>query len=61
MKRVMLRAVREVLNTAQFSFKTAMIDKLLDSPLTDGRTRQISLSKRLKVVVSKGKIAVVLE
>ena len=60
-KRVMLRAVREVLNTAQFSFKTAMIDKLLDSPLTDGRTRQVSLSKRLKVVVSKGKIAVVLE
>lgn len=60
-KRVMLRAVREVLNTAQFSFKTAMIDKLLDSPLTDGRTRQISLSKCLKIVVSKGKIAVVLE
>jgi len=38
-----------------------MIDKLLDSPLTDGRTRQISLSKRLKVVVSKGKIMVVFE
>ena len=60
-KRVLLRAVREVLNTAQFSFKTAMVDKLLDSPLTDGRTRQISLSKRLKVVVSKGRIAVISE